>query len=223
MPSIPSPPTSFAPGGVRYALLMALAGIPAALVTPLIGVFLWGFGLFVLYFYRDPPRSTPPSGVVAPADGTVATLRYDEDDRGRERVRVGIYLGPENVHVIRAPFGGPVRAVDRESGGHWPAQLARSDRNEKVHVRFDDATVTMIVGAFARRIHPYVVGGQRVGRGERIGHIAFGSRTDILLPPGVGPEDLAVEPGEETRAGETVLVEADAIDRSRPAPEARED
>jgi phosphatidylserine decarboxylase len=217
-------PTSFAPGGLKNAGLLVLAAIPASLVLPVLGIALLAGAVAVLYFYRDPGRKPPPSGVVSPADGTVSVVRWDRDAEGRDRIRVGVYLGPGDVHVIRAPFGGPIRAVDRKSGGHWPAMLARSDRNEKVHVRFDGATVTMVVGVLARRIRPCVEGGDRIRRGERIGHIAFGSRTDVLLPAGVRPEDLAVEPGESVRAGETVLAGADAIDRAvenspRPDPD----
>lgn len=205
---LPSIPTSFARGAFLYAGLLFVSGIPALFVTPFVGVPLMLGSLGVLYFYRDPARSTPPSGIVAPADGTVASVGWEDD-----RIRLGIYLGVTDVHVIRAPFGGRIRAVDRESGGHWPAPLARSEHNEKVHVRFDGAEVTMMVGWFARRIRPYVAGGQRVARGERLGHIAFGSRTEVLLPAGVEPDDLEVEPGETVRAGETVVVEADAYDR----------
>jgi phosphatidylserine decarboxylase len=207
--------TSVAPGGTSFAAPILAVGVPASLVLPFVGIPLLLSGLFVLYFYRDPPRKAPPSGVVAPADGTVAALNWDEDAEGRDRIRVGIYLGPGDVHVIRSPFGGTVRHVDRESGGHWPAQIARSDRNEKVHVRFDGATVTMTVGVFARRITPYVASQRELSRGERIGHIAFGSRTDLLLPPEVGPGDLTVEPGETVRAGESVLANPEAIEGGR--------
>jgi phosphatidylserine decarboxylase len=39
-----------------------------------------------------------------------------------------------------------------------------------------------------------------------VGHIDFGSRADVLLPPEVDIDDVAVEEGETVRAGETVLV-----------------
>ncbi|PSQ16176.1 phosphatidylserine decarboxylase family protein [Halobacteriales archaeon QS_8_69_26] len=207
-PSLPSLPLSFARGAFLYAGLLFLSGIPAAFVSPFVGGPLMLGSLGVLYFYRDPSRATPASGIVAPSDGTVASVGWEDD-----RIRLGIYLGVRDVHVIRAPFGGRIRAVDRESGGHWPAPLARSEHNEAVHVRFDGAEVTMRVGWFARRITPYVAGGQRVRRGARLGHIAFGSRTEVLLPAGIEPVDLNVEPGERLRAGETVIVEADAYDR----------
>ncbi len=201
--------TSFAPGGGWIAGLLVVAALPATVALPPVGAALLALAGGVLYFYRDPDRDPPPGGLLAPADGTVSVLEWDDDDPGR--VRVGIYLSAADVHVTRAPVGGRVVHVDRESGSHWPAQLARAEKNERVHVDFDGLRVTMLVGAVARRIRPYVVAGDRVRRGDRIGHIAFGSRTDVLLPRGVGPADLAVEPGERVRAGETVLVPPDAF------------
>ncbi len=214
--------TSFAPGAFWIAGPLALAGLPATVAAPPVGLLLLALAGGVLYFYRDPERTTPPGGLVAPADGTVTVLRWDED---HDRARVGIYLSAADVHVIRAPAGGQVHDVRRESGPRWPAQLARAEKNERVHVTFDGLRVTMLTGAVARRITPYVDAGDRVRRGERVGHIAFGSRTDVLLPPGVGPEDVAVDPGETVRAGETVVVPPDAFghaDRDR-APAARPD
>jgi phosphatidylserine decarboxylase len=47
-----------------------------------------------------------------------------------------------------------------------------------------------------------------VERGERIGHIAFGSRADVVLPASVGRDDLHVAEGDSVRAGETVIATA---------------
>lgn len=65
--------------------------------------------------------------------------------------------------------------------------------------------MTLIAGTVARRIHPHVASGDAVERGDRIGHVSFGSRADVLLPKRFGPGDVAVETGETVRAGETVL------------------
>jgi phosphatidylserine decarboxylase len=213
-----SVPTSFARGGLTYAGLTVVAAVPATLVTPVLGLPLLAAAVGVLYFYRDPERRPPAGGLLAPADGTVTDVEWVDG-----RVRVSTYLGLRDVHVVRSPVGGRVRGVDRSPGGHWPALSKRSARNERVTVRYDGLEVTMIAGALARRIRPYVAGGQRVGRGDRLGHIAFGSRTDVLLPEGVGPADLAVEPGEAVRAGETVLVAADDFDRREAAGAAADD
>ncbi|AXR82529.1 protein sorting system archaetidylserine decarboxylase [Natrarchaeobaculum sulfurireducens] len=74
----------------------------------------------------------------------------------------------------------------------------------------EPAEVTFIAGAFARRIFPYVEPGDELERGDRIGHIAFGSRVDLCFPPSVDRDEVAVEPGESTTAGETVVLETPA-------------
>jgi phosphatidylserine decarboxylase len=91
-----------------------------------------------------------------------------------------------------------------------------SERNEKLHLTYrgGDVEVTMIAGVLARVITGYVDTGETVDRGERVGHIAFGSRTDVLLPAGVAPGDVEVGPGESTTAGETVILGPEAFERA---------
>ena len=190
----------FAPGVWWYALPPLLLAFPAFVVSPTLG------GLFVaaagatLFFFRDPERTPPFSGIVSPADGTVSEIRTESD-----RIRVCIFMNVHDVHVVRAPDDAVVESVEHESGGYRPAFSKDSDRNEKVHVRFPDSGVTLIAGAFARRIHPYVEAGDELERGERLGHIAFGSRVDALLSPEIDHADLRVEHGEKVTAGETTI------------------
>jgi phosphatidylserine decarboxylase len=68
----------------------------------------------------------------------------------------------------------------------------------------------LIAGAFARRIHPYVEAGDDLARGDRLGHISFGSRADVVLPPEYDREDVVVEAGEKVQAGETVLAKRES-------------
>jgi len=63
--------------------------------------------------------------------------------------------------------------------------------------------VTLIAGAVARRIHPYVESGETLARGDRIGHISFGSRADVLLAAEYDTDDVRVTAGQRVRAGET--------------------
>ncbi len=228
-----------APGAWRYAIGPLAAAPFALLINVPAAVALAALGAAVLAFFRDPDRTPPVSGVVAPADGKVSVLREEG-----ERVRAGIFMNVWNVHVIRAPDDGAVSDVEHTSGAHRPAFSKDSDRNERVHVRFETdrssdpeppsvadsenvksiephvdsieldgetttpvEEVTMIAGAFARRITPYVESGESVRRGDRIGHIAFGSRVDVVFAPSVSIDDVAVEPGESTTAGETPLLE----------------
>jgi phosphatidylserine decarboxylase len=216
-----------APGVGRFALPLLVAALPAAVLGPPVGAALVALGAAVVWFYRDPERTPPASvegrtaggaaadagvdagtGVVlAPCDGHVSVVREEG-----EGLRVGTFMSPADVHVTRAPVAGTVTDVEHVAGGHWPAFSKESDRNERLHVRLRadgddaDATVetTMIAGAFARRITSYVGGDERLAAGQRVGHIAFGSRTDVRLPD-AERADLRVSVGDRVRAGETVL------------------
>jgi len=189
-----------APGGWRYiwgAVALAIVGI---LLTPLVSVVLALVALFVAWFYRDPDREPSDAGVLSPADGTVSVIREEGD-----RLRVGVYMGPFDVHVNRAPLAGTVDTVEHETGGHTLAFSKDSEHNERVRIGFDEWTVVLIAGAFARRITPYVQPDEAVDRGQRIGHIAFGSRADVILPPGYDRTTLEVAEGDRVLAGETVI------------------
>ncbi len=191
---------NFASGVWWYVVPPLLLAFPAFVVSPALG------GLFVvaaagtLFFFRDPERTPPFSGIVSPADGTVSEIRTEGD-----QIRICVFMNVHDVHVVRAPDDGVVERVEHESGGYRPAFSKESDRNEKVHVGFEDGEVTLIAGAFARRITPYVEVGDEVERAERLGHIAFGSRVDVLLPLEIEYPDLRVERGEKVTAGETTI------------------
>lgn len=195
----------FAPGYRRFAVPAFVGAALAAFVFPPVGGALLAVGAFVLWFFRDPERSPPEdSGVVSPADGHVSVIRVEDG-----RIRVGVFMNVTDVHVNRAPVSGTVRDVTHRPGAHKPAFSKDSDKNERVDITLAAADgeyeVSQIAGAFARRIHPYVAAVDELERGDRIGHIDFGSRADVLLPEGFSSEDVVVERGETVRAGETVL------------------
>jgi phosphatidylserine decarboxylase len=183
-----------------YALPPAVVGLALLAVSSLWGVPVVALAGFVLWFHRDPERTPLEAGVVAPADGKVSVIREEDG-----RVRVGVFMNVTDVHVNRAPLDGTVESVDHRAGGHRPAFDKESHHNERVRVEFDGHSVVLIAGAFARRIHPYVDAGDSVARGERIGHISFGSRADVVFPVDYVRADVRVEVGESVTAGETVL------------------
>ncbi len=206
----------FAPGVWKYAVPPFLVVPLLAFVSPPAALLALALGLFVLLFFRDPERTPPESGVLAPADGSVSVLREEGD-----RVRLGIFMNVWHVHVVRTPVSATVCDVEHVPGANKPAFSKDSDRNERVHLRLEtdepiagrdepsatNAELTLIAGAFARRIHPYAEADDDLERGDRVGHIAFGSRVDVLFPPTVEVDDLAVEPGDSTRAGKTVILD----------------
>lgn len=230
----------FAPGAWKYAIWPLVVAPFAVLISVTASIVSLALGVATLAFFRDPDRTPPVSGTVAPADGNVSVLRTEGD-----RTRLGTFMNVWHVHVVRSPVDATVIDVEHIDGANKPAFSKDSDRNERVHVTLElenpeavvpdwettlaepvteegaestekadtasttpapTATVTFVAGAFARRIHPYVEVGETLERGQRIGHIAFGSRVDVLFPAGVSGDDIVVEPGQSTTAGETVIL-----------------
>jgi phosphatidylserine decarboxylase len=195
--------------GYFYALGLMVAGIvvgwaarPAWAVLPLL------LALFFLWFFRDPERAIPetPGAVVSPADGKVTDVSW-VTTAGEKQVSISIFLSVFDVHVNRSPIAGIVRDVRYQKGKFLNAMnQASAEENEQNIVRVDgDGQVVIfkqIAGLLARRIvfHPKV--GDRLERGQRVGLIKFGSRTDILLSSTAA---LQVKVGDRVRGGSSVL------------------
>lgn len=167
--------------------------------------------LFVLYFFRNPERSTPAdqAAVIAPADGTVIVVeRVPETPLGVEALKISIFMSVFNVHVNRVPFDGKVIDTFHHRGKFFDARDGRAScENERNGIVLEVAggvriAFVQIAGLVARRIISYPRIGDLLVRGERYGLIRFGSRVDVYLPPGVEPH---VKLGDSTVAGETIL------------------
>ena len=195
------------------AFVGALTGL-AWLFWPLLLLMLWS-----VYFFRDPSRGVPQQDdlLIAPADGLVqmivdavppAELGLGE----RALTRVSIFLSVFDVHINRAPCTGTVEVVAYRPGKFLNAAADKaSDENERsaIALRRADGTLVgcvQIAGWVARRIVTYAKPGQQIAAGERFGHIRFGSRTDLYLPPGAR---LLVAAGQRMIGGETVMAELD--------------
>lgn len=171
----------------------------------------------VAAFFRAPHRTPPPRAdvVLAPADGTVATVREvlppAELDLPREPcVRVSVFLSLLDVHVQWVPVQGRVRVVEYTPGAFLSADLDKaSEDNERNAITLETADgvrvgVVQIAGLLARRIVNPLRPGDEVAAGERFGLIRFGSRVDTYLPPGA---TALVTPGQRSVGAETVLAE----------------
>lgn len=200
---------------VRDALgLAAVPGAACAIALAtghaLSGLVLLGLAAVVLAFFRNPERAVPGDDrtAVSPADGRVITVGEVEDPDGTKRLRIGVYLSLLDVHVTRSPLAGRVVAVERHGGGHHPAFIPDAERSNPACAltleteRGERVRVVQIAGVLARRIvcHPRV--GEWLPRGARYGLIRFGSRTDVVLPPGARAR---VQPGDRVRGGSSVI------------------
>ncbi|MEJ2625933.1 MAG: phosphatidylserine decarboxylase [Pseudolabrys sp.] len=181
--------------------------------------------LWCVYFFRDPPRTTPVRDglIVAPADGTVSqiTTAAPPHELGlgdKPLPRVSIFMSVFNCHVNRSPVAGQVEKIVYQPGKFFNADLdkasADNERNSLVIASTAGAriVVVQIAGLVARRIVSFVKEGQPVGAGERFGMIRFGSRLDVYLPPDTAP---LVAVGQTAIAGETVLADLTGADAGR--------
>ena len=199
---------------IAVAVLLALwTGSWAWALIPLL------LAAFFLWFFRDPQRQVPDGEglVVSPADGLLTSIERFATPAG-EQVRLSIFLSVVDVHVNRAPISGVIRSVHYRKGKYLNAMNPNSaEENEQNTVEIEGqgyrVTFKQIAGLLARRIVFSKEAGDRVKRGERVGLIKFGSRTDVILP---GTARLRVTKGTRVKGGETILA---VLETPTPEPE----
>jgi phosphatidylserine decarboxylase len=184
------------------ALLWLFTHSLALLAVPIV------LACFFLWFFRDPNRPIPtgPGEIVSPADGVVTASEWIETSAG-PRLRLSIFLNVFDVHVNRSPVAGTVKAVEYRRGGFINAMKPESVlANEQTLVVIDaggyDISYKQIAGLLARRIVCTVRPGDRVERGQRVGMIKFGSRTDVLMPADAIPK---IKVGARVKGGTSIL------------------
>ena len=195
---------------------LALAVVVAGIVTGWAGwwsIPLWLAAIFVLQFFRDPPREIPQGEglVLCPADGRVLIVGKTTDPyRNVEALKISVFMNVFNVHSNRSPVDALVKDVLYAKGLFVNASFDKaSSDNERnaLLLRLDNGvemSCVQIAGLVARRILCYVKPGERVARGQRYGFIRFGSRVDLYLPPDARPR---VAIGDKVKASSTVLAE----------------
>ena len=97
---------------------LALAAIVSAVVTYFFGWWslpLWLATVFILQFFRDPPREVPKGEglVLCPADGKVIVVGNTTDPyRNVAALKISIFMNVFNVHSQRSPVDGLVQRID---------------------------------------------------------------------------------------------------------------
>ena len=187
------------------AVLFAFTIHPYAAVVPLV------FAVYFAYFFRNPERTIvqDDSVLVSPADGTVMEiipLESDDFVTGPCN-KIVIFMSVFDVHVNRSPMTGKVvvqqyicgrfKPAYKDSVGFINERHMIGIENEKVRI-----SVIQVAGILARRIVSWVTLDDELEKGERYGMIKFGSCLEIVVPQNV---EVTVEPGQKTRAGETII------------------
>lgn len=173
----------------------------------------WLIAIFIIQFFRDPPRAVPtqPNAVVSPADGRIVRVQKTLDPYTQtESLLVSVFMNVFNVHSNRSPVDGTIEHVEYRAGTFVNADLdkasSENERNALVVKMPDGAriSVVQVAGLIARRILCYVKPGEMLRRGQRYGFIRFGSRVDVYLPLSARPK---VAVGDKVYATSTIIAE----------------
>ena len=171
----------------------------------------WAVTVFVLQFFRDPPREVPedPRAVLSPADGRIVSVEKARDPYlERDAIKVSVFMNVFNVHSNRAPVDGTVRKRWYHPGSFLNAALDKASLENERNALWlrtrggADVTCVQIAGLVARRVLCYVGEGAELARGQRFGFIRFGSRVDVYLPPDA---QVKAALGDKVYATESVL------------------
>ncbi|MCK8600629.1 phosphatidylserine decarboxylase [Desulfoferrobacter suflitae] len=229
------------------AVIMACTGL---LAVALAGFLYWR----LVWFFRNPARFPPGwQGILSCADGTVVyvkKIRPDQDvlvikkgsqasikdiarqDMAGEKILIGVFMSPFNVHYNRSPLTGRVEFIRHyPAQGHnlsmWPMHLRtvlkrRPYYRNSLHVKQNERTVTKITGTYRERdlscyviqiagrsvrgIDSYLHEGMEIERGAIFGMIRIGSQVDLVVPWTDGMQ-IRVGPGDKVRAGESILIQ----------------
>lgn len=199
--------------GWRYITLAFAVALASTFLVGPWSIPFWIIALFVLQFFRDPPRNIPqdPNAVLSPADGRIVVVEKAHDPyANREALKISVFMNVFNVHSNRSPVDGKIEKVQYFPGKFVNADLDKAstenERNALTITAANGHTVTcvQVAGLIARRILCYVKANDALSRGQRYGFIRFGSRVDVYLPLSARPK---VTVGEKVSATETILAE----------------
>jgi phosphatidylserine decarboxylase len=171
------------------------------------------FLLFIISFFRVPSR-VPSVGehyIVCPADGKVVVIEEITDTEyfHDRRLQVSIFMSPANVHRNVNPVSGNVVYSQYHKGKYlvaWNPKSSTENERHSVVIKNPKGSllVKQIAGALAKRIINYLSTGEQVEQCAEMGFIKFGSRVDVLLPPGTV---LKVALNQMVKGGVTVMAE----------------
>ena len=214
MPADRYPHPIIAREGWPFIAIALVIAIGLSLTTWwLLAAIAWIAFVFVLQFFRDPPRNVPaqPNAVLAPADGRIVRIGPARDPYvNRDALMISVFMNVFNVHSNRSPVDATVADAWYHPGKFVNASFEKaSSDNERNALRLvtDNGTEVVcvqIAGLIARRILCYVKRGDTLARGQRYGFIRFGSRVDLYLPPDAIPRASV---GDKVYATQSVVAE----------------
>lgn len=185
-------------------LCMLLFSRSVDLTFAYFATFFFFLGMAVMLFFRDPDRKIPEGEklILSPADGRV--IKIDDLDG---HTLISIFLSIFNVHVNRAPVSGTVKSLEFRPGRFFSAFKDRAMKeNQKNEIELETSSgivrMNQVTGSIARRTIFYNKIGDDLKAGQRVGLIRFGSRVDLILPPG---SHIEIHLKQKVVGGKTIL------------------
>ena len=188
----------------------------------------------LLYLFRDPKRSIPPTplGVVAPGDGRVIAVGQVSDPfLGRAAIKIGIRINPLGPFILRSATEGRVMQQWYLPQGLDPHLLAGMDKqtlSRDPHARQahfamwiqtdeqDDVVIDVRGSLVLKRLRCAVQSGDRIGQGRRYGLLLFFATVDVYLPVN---SRIDVQQGGTLHAGSDIIASLIHREKSAVAPE----
>jgi phosphatidylserine decarboxylase len=198
-----------------FALLQALRfivpGSNPNIALDVISLLLIALGFFVTYFFRDPERIVPADEaiIVSAADGLVVGVdKMEEPDfHLGPMIRIAVFLSVFDVHINRSPVAGVVKSTVYKAGQfldvrHPDSSTRNECRSWWLETAQGSVAVRQIAGLIARRIVAWAGEDSALARGQRLGMIRFGSRTEVFLPIECA---VLVKPGDRVAGASTPI------------------
>jgi phosphatidylserine decarboxylase len=167
--------------------------------------------IFIAYFFRDPERPVPADEtlIVSAADGLVVGVEQIEepDFHLGPMIRIAVFLSVFDVHVNRSPVDAVVKSTVYKAGKfldvrHPDSSTRNECRSWWLETAHGSVAVRQIAGLIARRIVAWSGEGSTLARGQRLGMIRFGSRTEVFLPVEC---TVLVKPGDRVAGATTPI------------------
>ncbi len=199
--------------GWLFLIIILAVSVVVTYFSPAWSIPFWIIAVFVLQFFRDPPRTIPqmPNAVLSPADGRIVVVAKAHDPYAdRDALKISVFMNVFNVHSNRSPVDGKIQRIQYFPGKFVNADLDKASlENERNALTISAAngqivTCVQVAGLIARRILCYVHVDDMLARGQRYGFIRFGSRVDVYLPLSAIPKVVV---GDKVSATETILAE----------------
>src|SRR5690554_3222186 len=111
---------------IAIAIVVALAVTYWSVVVSIV---FWLLALFVLQFFRDPPRqgSTDRGAVLSPADGRIVMIAEVDDPYAERRaLKISVFMNVFNVHSNRSPVDGVIKKIEYFPGRFFNAALDKA-------------------------------------------------------------------------------------------------